>query len=43
MTSLHDLLPLLALAGVLTFVVAFVGAALYLRPRRRSQPIQRKD
>ncbi len=36
MSRLHDILPLLALGGVLVFVLAFAGAAIYLGPRRRS-------
>jgi hypothetical protein len=34
MDSLHALMPLLGLAGILVFVIAFVGAALYLGPRK---------
>lgn len=33
MGSLHSILPLLAVGAIVVFVVAFAGAAIYLRPR----------
>ncbi|MDQ0465975.1 hypothetical protein QO010_003768 [Caulobacter ginsengisoli] len=43
MTSLHAILPLVALGAILAFVAAYVGAAIYLRPRRRPRPGRAED